>query len=122
MGFNPSLCAKTHSNLFNTCSQCKKGCHVHASQAVATCHLIPLKSDKNLLKLNSSIYMNCSLSFYLSVFHSYFRGDMTESYIIQKSNVLSVYDVVTIFHKGLVSAFTLMVSIKMSNFTNRIQP
>lgn len=27
----------------------EKGCLVHASQAVAACHLLPTKSDKNML-------------------------------------------------------------------------
>lgn len=42
---------------FLTHASNEKGCHVHASQAVAACHLIPPKIDKNMLKLNSSIYM-----------------------------------------------------------------
>ncbi len=88
---------------FETHAPNKKVCHVHASQAVAACHLLPPKIVKNILKLNSSICMNRTSQALI-----YFRGGMTETFIIEKSKIVLVHDgiVVTIFHKGLVSAFT----------------
>lgn len=54
----------------------------------------------------------------LPTFDSYIRGGMTQAYIIEKSSILSVHGGIVV--TGLMSVFTLLVSIKVSHLTIRI--